>query len=110
MADETTNLVLEHLKRIREDIAAFKSEMREELGDLKLRSSALEQAVAQGFTGVQAMISQVQVSMASHHRRTDRIEVRSDSIETRLDRLEDFTETTESRLAKLEERLRKIDA
>jgi prefoldin subunit 5 len=110
MTEETTNLVLEHLRRIREEIGTLRSEMREELGDLKLRTSALEQSVARGFDGMQSMISQIQVSMGSFHRRTDRIEVRSDSIETRLDRLEGFSETTEDRLAKLEERMKKMDA
>lgn len=95
MTEDTTNLVLEHLRRIREDLGAFKSEMREEFGEIKLRTSALEQSVARGFDGMESMISQIQVSMGSFHRRADRVETRSDSIETRLDRLEGFSETAE---------------
>jgi hypothetical protein len=110
MTEETENLVLEALRRVREDITAFKTEMREEIGDLKLRTSALEQAVAQGFNGVQAMMSQIQVSMGSFHRRADRIEVRTESFETRLERLEDSKDETRLRLSRIEERLKKIDA
>jgi hypothetical protein len=101
MADEATNLVLEHLRRVREDIDALRAEMPEETGDLKLRTSALEQSVARGFDGMQSMISQISGVDELVSRRSDRIEIRSDSIETRLDKLEDFSDATE----RLEERL-----
>lgn len=43
MTEDTTNLVLKLLRRIRADIA----EVREELVDMKLRLSNLEQVVGQ---------------------------------------------------------------
>ncbi len=46
MADETANLILEHLRGLRNEIAAFRSDTREDLRDIKARLSSLEQHVA----------------------------------------------------------------
>jgi chromosome segregation ATPase len=103
MTQETENLVLELLRRMRE-------ENREELMDLKLRVSALEQAVAQGLGGVQAAIGQIQVSMSSFHRRSDRVEMRAESLESRIERIEGHSAAADQRLARIEEKLKLSDA
>jgi hypothetical protein len=51
MTQETENLVLELLRRMRE-------ENREEFAELRLRLSALEQAMSQGISGLQAQLGQ----------------------------------------------------
>ena len=61
MTEETENLVLELLRRIRDDLNAFKSEVREGILELKMRISGLEQAIG----NVQASIGQIQISMGS---------------------------------------------
>ena len=102
MTEDTTNLVLEHLRRIRASV----EKIEEELIDVKLRLSAVEQG--QGL--ITAGLAQLQVSMSSFQRRADRIDMRNDSVESRLERLEGSKDATEERLTRIEERLKKIDA
>jgi chromosome segregation ATPase len=99
MTEETESLVLELLRKIRGDIA----ELREEVADLKLRMSAVEQ----GLFSLGAQINQMQVLMGSFHRRADRIDMRTDDFDTRLRR---FESETDRRLARIEERLKLTDA
>lgn len=42
MADETDNLVLEHLRAIREEVSSLRSEQRERLDSIETRLQALE--------------------------------------------------------------------
>ena len=68
MTEETENLVLQLLRRIR----ASQEHVEEEISNMKLRLSSLEQAVGQfgmAFAGIQASIGQFQISMGSFHRR-----------------------------------------
>ena len=70
MTQETENLVLELLRRMRD-------EMREEFTEVKLRLSSVEQGI--GNLGMS--VSQLQVTMGSFHRRTDRLETRAEGLE-----------------------------
>ena len=70
MTDESSNLVLEHLKRIR----ASQERMELDVGDLKSRVSGLE--LNQG---------QVLTLLGSLSQRLDRLEERISRIERRLD-------------------------
>jgi uncharacterized coiled-coil protein SlyX len=77
MATEPENLVLEHLRLIRNDIRDFRQEVRGDLGDLKFRMTAVEQQVAT-----------LNGSFAGQSLRIDRIEQRLDRIERRLNLVE----------------------
>lgn len=70
MADDINNLVLEHLRAMRSDIAGLRSDME----DVKHRLSSLEQQVA----GLRA-------DFAHYSARTDRLEERIARIERRLE-------------------------
>jgi len=70
MTDESSNLILEHLKRIR----ASQERMELDVGDLKSRVSGLE--LNQG---------QVLTLLGSLSQRLDRLEERISRIERRLD-------------------------
>jgi septal ring factor EnvC (AmiA/AmiB activator) len=73
MADEPFNLVLEHLKRIQGKLDALSLEM----GDIKLRMSAVE-----GHLG------QLMLQNGTIHSRLDRFDERLSRIERRLDLIE----------------------
>jgi len=70
MAESTDNLVLEHLRHIRGAVDALREDMR----DLKTRVGRLEINVAQ-----------IQVALAEHSVRFDRLDARVEPIERRLD-------------------------
>jgi predicted nucleic acid-binding Zn-ribbon protein len=67
MADEPDNIVLEHLRAIRNALADLQAEMRAEFHDLKVRMTGVEQG------------------LAVLNNRVDRIEVRLQKIDKRLD-------------------------
>jgi predicted nucleic acid-binding Zn-ribbon protein len=67
MADEPDNIVLEHLRAIRNTLADLQAEMRAEFHDLKVRMTGVEQG------------------LAVLNNRVDRIEVRLQKIDKRLD-------------------------
>jgi hypothetical protein len=69
MTDEMTNLVLEHLRKIRES----QELMHQDIQDLKLRMSAVEHH-----------LGQVQVQLAGLNSRMDRFDERLARIERRL--------------------------
>jgi hypothetical protein len=73
MNDETTNLVLEHLRRIR----ASQERMELDLGEMKSRVSALEQTTGQILN-----------SIGTVNQRMDRFDERLSRIEKRLDLIE----------------------
>lgn len=98
MTDETANLVLEHLRRMRE-------EMREGFSDVKHRLSALEQTVA----NLQIQFGQSGVLMASLNKRVDRVDDRRDSSELRLDRIDERLESIDHRLEKIDGRVERIE-
>jgi hypothetical protein len=103
MTEETESMVLELLRRMRE-------ENREEFTELKLRVSALEQALSQGLSGLQAQMGQILVSMGSFHRRADRLDMRTDSFKSRPERLEGKSNDIDVLFARIEERLKTTDA
>lgn len=70
MADETTNLVLEHLRHIRGAVDALREDMRE----TKARLGRLE-----------VNLAQTQVGVAELSVRLDRLDARVERIEARLD-------------------------
>ena len=73
MNDETTNVVLEHLRRIR----ASQERMELDLGEMKSRVSALEQTTGQILNSLGIM-----------NQRMDRFDERLSRIEKRLDLIE----------------------
>jgi archaellum component FlaC len=70
MTEETTNLVLEHLKHIRR----VGDETREDMADVKLRVSAIEEH-----------IGQMQIQFGGLNRRMDRFDERLTRVERRLE-------------------------
>jgi chromosome segregation ATPase len=73
MNDETTNVVLEHLRRIR----ASQERMELDIGEIKGRLSALEQTTGQVLNSIGIM-----------NQRMDRFDERLARIERRLDLIE----------------------
>ena len=73
----TNELLLEHLKRLQ----SGQARLIEDVGDLKLRMTALEESNAT-MAHAQATMAQ---SIAGQSKRMDRIENRLDRIERRLD-------------------------
>jgi len=73
MNDETTNVVLEHLRHIR----ASQERMELDLGEMKSRVSALEQTTGQILNSLGIM-----------NQRMDRFDERLSRIEKRLDLIE----------------------
>ncbi|MEA2879324.1 MAG: hypothetical protein QOF14_4520 [Hyphomicrobiales bacterium] len=73
MTEDTTNLVLEHLRRIR----ASQERMELDIGEMKSRVSALEQTTGQIMTLLGTM-----------NQRMDRFDERLSRIEKRLDLIE----------------------
>ena len=73
MNDETTNIVLEHLRRIR----ASQERMELDVGEIKGRLSALEQTTGQVLNSIGIM-----------NQRMDRFDERLSRIERRLDLIE----------------------
>ncbi|MCI0468022.1 MAG: tropomyosin [Beijerinckiaceae bacterium] len=73
MADAPEDLIFEYLRRIDTKL----DRVIEEVGDLKIRMTAVEERIAQ-----------VELSIAGINRRIDRIEARLDRIERRLDLVE----------------------
>jgi hypothetical protein len=74
MTDEPENLVLEHLRVIRGVVEETRTELRE----LKLRVGRLE-------VGTARALAHIQVTLAEHSIRFDRVDERLDRIEKRLD-------------------------
>lgn len=73
MTEETENLVLEQLRRIR----ASQERMEQDIHDLKLR-----------MTSVENQLGQHQVQFAAMNQRMDRVDERLTRIERRLDLVE----------------------
>jgi prefoldin subunit 5 len=73
MTEEATNLVLEHLRKIRES----QETMQQDIHDLKLRMSATERHVGE-----------IQVQIGGLNGRLDRVDERLGRIERRLDLVE----------------------
>ncbi len=70
MTDETTNIVLEHLRHIRSQIDVLRSDM----SDVKLR-----------LTVIDGHVASVVVGQIGHNSEMDRLKIRIDRIERRLD-------------------------
>jgi hypothetical protein len=70
MTNDTPNLVLELLRRNREEMNAGFAGLREDMSEVKHRLSALEQAVGQ----VQSGQGQTQFLMGGFNKRMDRLE------------------------------------
>lgn len=77
MTDETANLLLEMLQRMRVDMDLMRSDIR----DIKLRMTSLEESIA----GLRGDIANLHTVAALHAGRMDRIEDRLARIERRLD-------------------------
>lgn len=79
MADEIDNLVLEHLKAIRNELRDFRSRFDDEMDDLKTRMSSLEAAMVTVKREVNygdEVDARQQVSLDKIIKRLDRIERR----------------------------------
>lgn len=74
MSDSVENLILEHLKALRNEMRDFKSESMADLALIKQRLTSLESQVAS-----------VHGDMALIHGRIDRVDSRIDRIERRLE-------------------------
>jgi hypothetical protein len=73
MADEPTNLVLEHLRTIRTDLTEIRQEQREQ----RLRLSGIER----GIVNLLSEVTEMGLRLDRMHDRIDRIERRLDLIE-----------------------------
>jgi hypothetical protein len=73
MNDETANVVLEHLRRVR----ASQDRMELDVGEMKSRMSVLEQTTGQ-----------ILISIGTMNQRMDRFDERLSRIEKRLDLIE----------------------
>jgi hypothetical protein len=83
MADETSNLVLEHLKAIRNELRDFRGRFDDEMDDLKTRMSSLEAAMVTVKREVNfgdEVDARQQVSLDKIIKRLDRIERRLELI------------------------------
>ena len=78
MIENVENLILEHLKALRNDLRDFKTEATAELVMIKQRLTSLEGQVAG-----------VHTDMALIHGRIDRVDSRMDRIERRLELRDD---------------------
>ena len=74
MTDQTENLIIEHLKALRNALKEFRQEAREEFGTLKLRINSVEHGVA-GMHDDNAILQT----------RIHRVDSRIDKIEKRLE-------------------------
>lgn len=74
MADNVENLILEHLKALRNDLREFKTEAMADLSMIKYRLTSLESQVAS-----------IHSDMALIHGRIDRVDAHIDRIERRLE-------------------------
>ncbi len=97
MSEDTNNvdnLVLQHLRDMREDIQ-----------DIKLRLTTLEDTRSQGtmrLAEFETHIGHLQHLSASQNRRLDRIEMRLDLVDSRLDKVDSRLEKVDSRLQSLD--------
>jgi predicted nuclease with TOPRIM domain len=74
MTDSVENLILEHLKALRNELRDFKTESMADLAMIKQRLTSLESQVAS-----------VHADMALIHGRIDRVDSHIDGIERRLE-------------------------
>lgn len=74
MTEKIENLILEHLKILRNDLRDFKTETIEELKMIKHRLTSLEGQTAS-----------IHADMALIHTRIDRVDVKMERIERRLE-------------------------
>jgi chromosome segregation ATPase len=95
MTDETTNLVLEHLRRLREETREGFADLRGGFSELKHRMAALEQAVGNLQVQVGQQLGQTTILMGSMHKQIARGDDRIDdvgqqlsSLSQRVDRIE----------------------
>jgi hypothetical protein len=90
MTEETENLVLEMLRRIR--ASQERSEL--DVADLKVRTSALEQHIGQVVT----LQGQVMTLLGTLNQRMDRFDQRMDRFEQRMERFDERLDRIERRL------------
>jgi septal ring factor EnvC (AmiA/AmiB activator) len=81
MSRETDNLIIEHLKGLRNEIGDSRTEVTQKLDDITLRVSSLESHVA----ALRRDIALIHEDIAVTHLRLDHIEKRVEQIERRLD-------------------------
>ncbi len=74
MTDETSNIIIEHLKALRNDLRDFRQETRTEFETLKLRINAVERGIA-GMHDDNATL----------HTRIDTVDSHINKIEKRLE-------------------------
>lgn len=74
MSANIDNLILEHLRALRNDLRDFKTEAMADLAMIKLRLTSLESQVAS-----------IHADMALIHGRIDRVDAHIDRIERRLE-------------------------
>jgi predicted nucleic acid-binding Zn-ribbon protein len=74
MTDGVENLILEHLKALRNDLRDFRTESMADLATIKQKLTSLESQVASAHA-----------DMASIHGRIDRVDSHIDGIERRIE-------------------------
>lgn len=81
MTANIENIIIEHLKALRNDVREFRSETTQQFDDVKLRMQQVEAHVA----GLRRDVSLVHDDIAVIHVRLDHIEKRVERVERRLD-------------------------
>ncbi len=81
MAENTENLILEHLRNLRNDVLTLRAEMHEGFNDLKLRVSSIEEHTA----GLRRDLALIHGDIANIHQRLDHHEKPLERIERRLE-------------------------
>ena len=81
MSDNIENLLLEHLRQLRSDIASLRTEMHEEFRDVKLRLGSVETAVV----AVRRDATDQMGDVVRQQLRIDQLAERLERIERRLE-------------------------
>jgi septal ring factor EnvC (AmiA/AmiB activator) len=79
MSDETANIMIEHLKALRSELAAFKAEVHQDHDDIKQRLTSIERGslrAREDTTQVQEDVYRQQASIDALTKRIERIEGR----------------------------------
>jgi len=61
MADEINNLLLEHLKALRNDLSSFRSETRSDINDVKHRLGLVEEQIIAGYGGILSALRRISI-------------------------------------------------
>lgn len=81
MSDETANIIIEHLKALRNDLTAFKAEVHQDHDDIKQRLTSIER----GLLRAREDTHQVQEDVYRQQATLDALTKRIELIERRLE-------------------------